>query len=310
MEKIADSLGGITLYACSRRTVFRRPFAQSLAKIIAVPEPAVEYPAQAVVPPGHHLLGIGAVAYGRYGLAITAISLGHILRAACASLDLEHCDSGIDHLVEEMNRLEILGRHYVLVFDSQFVAGLTVTHGVAASAYLCAAATVGRRIHLMQAQIAFARHGHAQCSVAEHLDTHRTPRRPGDTLLGDGPADGADLVERQFARQHHHVGPAGIEAHGLDIGHIGLRGYMDFHTGLTGIKDRGDVGRDDRRYAGLAGGIYDVATHIEIVVVEYGVDREIGSDSGGIAYAGDAVQIGQCEIYRRAGRMLSPSTPK
>ena len=67
----------------------------------------------------------------------------NILRTTCASLDFEHSHTSINHLVEEVDGLQVLGRHDVFVLNVELVAGLAVGDSVASAAYLGAGATVG-----------------------------------------------------------------------------------------------------------------------------------------------------------------------
>ena len=60
-REVANALGGIHLHASGARTVFRGPFAQSLAEVVAVPESTVKHLGEAFVPVGDFLVGVGAV---------------------------------------------------------------------------------------------------------------------------------------------------------------------------------------------------------------------------------------------------------
>ena len=122
-----------------------------------------------------------------------------------------------------MYRLEVFGRHDALVVDCEAVAGLTVGDGVGAAAYLCASAAVGARIHLVQAQIAFARYRHAECSVAEHLDAYQPAVRSAYILVDDGAVYRRHLVKIEFAGEHHHIGPLRVKPHRLYVGDVALR---------------------------------------------------------------------------------------
>ena len=85
-----------------------------------------------------------------------------------------------------MDSLEVLGRHYIFVLNLKLVTGLDVGDTVAAAAYLGACSAVGTRIHFVQAQIAFARHRHAQSSVTEHLKAYLLTPWPAYVLFLDG----------------------------------------------------------------------------------------------------------------------------
>ena len=142
-REIAYTFGQIALDAGGRGAVFGRPFAEALAEIVAVPETAVEDLGEFFVPAGYALFGELAAADGLNGFRVGLNGDFDILRTAGAAFDLEHSDSRVDHLVEEVNGLQILRRHDVFVFHGKFVAGLAVGDGVAATAYLSTGSAVG-----------------------------------------------------------------------------------------------------------------------------------------------------------------------
>ena len=146
---------------------------------------------------------------------------------------------------------------------------------VAPAAELEAGAAVGRLAVLVQAQIAFARDGHAQGSVAEHLDLHRTARRPGDALRGDTVADDPDLLQVQLPGEDHHVGILRIEAQGLGIGDVELGGNMHLHTDTAGIFYSGDVGGNDSRDSGGFGSVKGAVCLGDILVIQDDIEGQI-----------------------------------
>ena len=150
-----------------------------------------------------------------------------------------------------MNRLEVFGRHDVGVVDVQLVVRLAVADGVAAAANLVAGAAVGGGVHLVQAEVAFSGDGHAEGAVAKHFEAYGLAFRASDVALADGPMDGADLVQIELAGQDGHVGKAGVEGEGFDVGDVELGGEVDLLTDVGGIAHGGHVGGDNGRYASL-----------------------------------------------------------
>ena len=152
-----------------------------------------------------------------YRLAIALYDRAHIFWPACTSFDLKHAHAGIYHLIEEPNRLEVLGRHNIFIVHLKLDVCLLVLDDIAAPADLHALAAVGRASCVLQAQVAFARYGHAERSVAEHLYSHLLSAWSADILIYDGFVNLAHLVNIKFAREHHYVGKLGIEAQGLSV---------------------------------------------------------------------------------------------
>ena len=123
--------------------------------------------------------------------------------------------------------------------------------------------------------------------------------RPAYVLGLDGIVDGAYLVEVEFACKHHHVGNAGIEAHGLDIGYVALRGDMYLYTmTAAGIEDC-DVGGDNRCHAGSLGCGDDFVEIVEVGIVDYGVDRQVCLDLFLVASAHDFGEVVEGEVRAR-----------
>ena len=170
---------------------------------------------------------------------------------------------------------QVLGGHDVLVVYLQFVACLEVSDAVAPAAELETGAAVGRLAVLVQAQIAFARDGHAQSPVAEHLDLHRTARRTGDALRGDTVADGPDLLQVEFPGEDHHVGILRVEAQGLGVGDIELSGDMHLQTDTAGIFYSGNVGGYDSRDSCGFGGIEGAVCLGDILVIQDDIEGQI-----------------------------------
>ena len=135
-----------------------------------------------------------------------------------------------------------LGDIIYLFSTAKLFACLEVGHFVSAAADLGACAAVGAGVHLVQAQIAFARHCHAECSVAEHLEANKLASRACYVFGADGVGYRAHLLDVEFAGEHHYVGVCGVKAHGLDVD---MLHWVDMctsipwrrHAAITAISD-------------------------------------------------------------------------
>ena len=126
----------------------------------------------------------------------------------------------------------------------------------------------------MEAQIAFARYGHAQRSVAEHLEPHRLSGWTADVFFHDGAVNLSHLVERELTCQHHHVGIGREEAHRLYVAHVELGG--------------------------------DVHLYASVGIVEYGIDCEICLYAVFAADGGYGMEVVEGEVHRRARTHVEP----
>ena len=106
--------------------------------------------------------------------------------------------------------------------DLHFEARLLVDDRVFLSAILLAGSPVCRGIVRVQAQIAFARYGHAKGPVTKDLDLHKSSRRALDLLLLDLLCDLFHLSQAEFPAQYYGIRKHTIELQGLDVGHIDL----------------------------------------------------------------------------------------
>ena len=135
--------------------------------------------------------------------------------------------------------------------------------------------------------------------MGEHLDAHRIARRAADLLLVDRAGDAADLIERQFARQHHHVGPLREEFHRLAVREVALRGDMHLHPDAARVEDRRQVGSDhgvDPRHAGAV----DERVHLpQLVLVDHRIDRQVALHPRRTGDPDDTFQIVRREIRGR-----------
>ena len=156
-----------------------------MSQIVAIPETAIKDPAQTLVPNRYLFLIEGTFAISLDRLFITFGHETHILRPAGTPLQLEHTYAGIHHLIHEMNRLQVLRRHDILILHIQLDLAILIMHRIGTTTNLHASPPVGGSVHLMQTQIAFTGHGHAQSPVSEHLYADQFPFRALDLLLHD-----------------------------------------------------------------------------------------------------------------------------
>ena len=101
-----------------------------------------------------------------------------------AALDFEDAHARLHHLVDEADGLEVLRAHQILMVGLDGVARLAVGEQVGATADLHTLAAVGTAVLGHQAHVALARDGHAERTMAEHLDADGLARR---TEMGSGP---------------------------------------------------------------------------------------------------------------------------
>ena len=308
--EVLHAAGHVLLAPRGTGAVAVGPLAEALAEVVAVPEATIEDGREALVPGGYEALVEGAVAAGRGGLGVALRDGAHVFRPPRAALDLEDAHAGVDEFVEEMNRLEVFGRHDVGVVDVQLVVRLAVADGVAAAANLVAGAAVGGGVHLVQAEVAFAGDGHAEGAVAEHLEAYGLALGPADVTLADGPMDGADLVQIELAGQDGHVGKAGVEGQGFDVGDVELGGEVDLLTDVGGIAHGGHVGSDNGRDASLERGVDDAPHGVQIGVVEDGVDGQVALHAVVGTGGGDASEVVRGEVVGRSCAHVEPLDAK
>ena len=148
----------------------------------------------------------------------------------------------------------------------------------------------------MQRQVALAADGHAQRSVAEHLQAHRSSVGTRNRVVGDMPVDLGHLLHVQLACQHHHVGPLRVEAYGLDIADVCLRGYMHRYAHPAAVTNGGDVGGDDGGDSGRLGVVHDVVHTVDVGIIQDGVDGQVCPHAGLVAPGGDGLHVGDREV--------------
>ena len=114
-----------------------------MSQIVAIPEATVEDLAEVLVPLFHTCLIERTSEVAVYGLSVGTHDGINVLGATSTPLDLEYPHARVQHLVEEVDGLEVLGRHDVFVVYCQLDTGLLVPHLVGATTDLGAGASVG-----------------------------------------------------------------------------------------------------------------------------------------------------------------------
>ena len=153
----------------------------------------------------------------------------------------------------------------------------------------------------MQAQIAFSRYRHAQCTVAEHLDAHQVAVRPANIVAHDSVVNVAHLLQIDLAGKHHHIGKLRIEAHSLAVRHIHLSADVHFHVDRAGIENRSHIGGYDCRHLCLLGGIDNAAHERQVVVEHHSVHCEVAFQPIFVAVSGNAAHVVDSEVVCRLG---------
>ena len=264
--------------------------------VVALPEPAVEDRPEPLFQLCGQCRGVASGFEGPERLVVTPDHAPDVLRTAGASLDFQDPDPRRDHLVEEIDRAEILGREDVASVDVELRTGLLVRDGVFAAAQLAARAAVGRAVRFVEREVALARNGHAQGAVGEHLDLNQLAPRTADLLPGDLPVYFGHLLQRQFARQDHRVGPLGEEPHRLGIGNVALGGDVHLLPDPPGVEDRRQVRGDHGIDAGGLGPV-DHGVHLgDLVLVDDGVDRQVAFHAGPAGRGDDLREVVEREV--------------
>ena len=132
--------------------------------------------------------------------------------------------------------------------------------------------------------------------MAEHLYAHRLAGRAADLLPLYLIVDVAHLLHVQFTGQHADVGKLSIELQCLHIADVELSGEVHLHAYLAAIDHHGDIGGDDSRNAGLTGCVDDGVHRGHVLVIDDGVDGEIGLHAMLVADARDVVKIADVEM--------------
>ena len=237
-------------------------------------------------------------AIGIDGLAVSTHDSINVLGTTRTALDLEDAHTSIEHLIEEVDRLQILRRHDVLVVDLKLDARLLILHLVGAAADLRAGATVSALTLLVQAEVALTRDGHTEGAMGEHLDTDGLTSRADDGLFDDRLMDGSDLVHIQLTCQDHDVSELRVEAQRLDVGDIELGGEVDFDTDTTRVEHGRDVGSNDSRDVGSLRRVDDLTHECKVFVVDDRIDGEIALDVVLAADRRDLMEVFGGEVIR------------
>ena len=135
--------------------------------------------------------------------------------------------------------------------------------------------------------------------MGEHLDLNQFAARTADLFGLDAAVDLGHLLESQLAGQHHRVGPLGVEAYGLGVRDVALRGDMDLLPDLSRVEDGGHVGGDDGVDAGPAGAVDDGVQVVNLILVDHRIDGQIALDAGLAGRIGDSLQVVEREVGGR-----------
>ena len=293
-------LAHVDLAARGRGAVGRAVLDDRTSGVVSLPESAVEDRGEPLLEPSGQLGRVAPRLDGPQGLVVALHHALDILRAAGAALDLEHAHPCGEHPVQEVDRAEVLGREDILPVDVELRAGLLVCQGVFAAAQLAAGPAVGRAARLVEREVALARDGHAEGAVGEHLDLHELAARSADVVLDDPAVDFGHLLERELACQHHRVGPLRVEAHRLGVRDVALRGDVHLLPDAPRVENRRQVGGDDGVDALAAGAVDHLVHGRHLVLVDDGVDRQVGLDARFVRRGDDAPEVVEREVRRRS----------
>ena len=212
---------------------------------------------------------------------------GHVVRAFEPALDLERRDpaAGLSHdrreRADHVGADQVLGRQQVL--DLAEVARLAIhDQAVGQAARLRALTAVRRPAPPRLGGQALATPRHAQRAVDEHLERDRGPGRVG-----------ADLVDRQLARDHH---PGQAEVRQQPDGERARRGHLgggvDLEVGAHRARDPGDRGilDDDGVDARGRDAPQQLLDDGQLGLEHEGVERDVQPGAGAVDPRGDLVQ--------------------
>ena len=160
--------------------------------------------------------------------------------------------------------------------------------------------TVGRRVVNVLTQVALARNGHAQGTVAKHLDAHQIAVRPSNLLTFNLFGDVTHLVDVQLSCGDHHISELGIILHRLEVGDVALSGHVHFDTDLSCILDDALVGGNDGRDAVGFDGVQQLVHLLHFLVINHRIDCDIALYAVLVAGFGQLTQVVQSEVFRRA----------
>ena len=131
--------------------------------------------------------------------------------------------------------------------------------------------------------------------MAEHLDAHLPALRTADVFLGHLTVNLRHLTQIEFTGKHHDIGKLRIEFQRLGIADVELRGEVHLLAHRAAVGHHCHVAGDDRRDACLMGGIDDGTHGGDVVIIDDGVEREIGLDAVLLALRGNLLEVGDGE---------------
>ena len=243
--EIFNPLTDIDLLLRSDRTVAFGPFAHLLSLVITIPKSAVEHSGKTLVPIFHLLRSESAFLHGLHRFLVAPHHGVNIFGRACTTFNLKDRNTGFHHSVDETDGFEVFGAHDVFVVHFQFSAGFLVRHHIFSAALLHAGPTIGRRPLVVEREVAFATHRHAERAMTEHFDANLFARRAADVFAVDKVGNVAHLLKIEFACQHDHIGKVGVKAQRLLVGDVELCGEMDFLPDAVAIAQHRHIGGDN-----------------------------------------------------------------
>ncbi len=146
--------------------------------------------------------------------------------------------------------------------------------------------------------------------MGEHLDFDQLAPRAADVVFLDFPMDARHLLQRQFAGQHHRVGPLREELHGFGIRYVALGRYVHLHADAAGIEYGGHVGGDDGVHALGLGAVDHFVDGGDFVFVDDRVDRQVGFQTCGMGRRDDPRQVVFREVGCRSSAHVQASDPE
>ncbi len=146
--------------------------------------------------------------------------------------------------------------------------------------------------------------------MGEHLDRDQLAPRTADVVLDDLAADGRHLFERQLARQHHRIGPLGVEAHRLRVGDVALRRDVHLLPDAAGIEDRRHVGGDHGVDPFGLRPVDHLVHGAQLILVDHRVDREVGLDTVLFGDRDDPREVVEREVRGRSRAHVEFADPE
>ena len=192
----------------------------------------------------------------------------------------------------------------------ELVAGVQVSHFVAAAANLEAGAPVGRCAVGVKAEVAFAGNRHTESAVGEHFYAHELPAGALDALFDDGLVDVLNLVEVELTREHDHVRPLGIEAQGLNIGDGQLGGDVHLQPYAAAILDGRHIGGYNGVHARCLCGVEGFAHRVKVLLIKDYVESKVALDPRLAADSDDLREVFGAEVIGRMAAHIELPDPE